>query len=55
MRCVGLLHTGDLLLEVNGNPVEGLEPEQVIQILVRPRLQNSLPVKAVPDFNNFKN
>uniref|UniRef100_A0A8C5AQQ5 MAGUK p55 subfamily member 4-like n=1 Tax=Gadus morhua TaxID=8049 RepID=A0A8C5AQQ5_GADMO len=30
----GLLHTGDLLLEVNGNPVEGLEPEQVIQILV---------------------
>ncbi|KAG7283083.1 hypothetical protein CRUP_012976 [Coryphaenoides rupestris] len=30
----GLLHPGDLLLEVNGNPVEGLEPEQVIQILV---------------------
>ena len=34
--CVpGLLHPGDLLVEVNGNPVVGLEPEQVIQILVR--------------------
>lgn len=33
--CVsGLLHPGDLLVEVNGNPVVGLEPEQVIQILV---------------------
>lgn len=33
--CVsGLLHPGDLLVEVNGNPVGGLEPEQVIQILV---------------------
>uniref|UniRef100_A0A3B4ZKX5 MAGUK p55 subfamily member 4-like n=1 Tax=Stegastes partitus TaxID=144197 RepID=A0A3B4ZKX5_9TELE len=29
----GLLHPGDLLVEVNGNPVGGLEPEQVIQIL----------------------
>lgn len=33
--CVsGLLHPGDMLVEVNGNPVGGLEPEQVIQILV---------------------
>ena len=33
--CVsGLLHPGDLVVEVNGNPVLGLEPEQVIQILV---------------------
>lgn len=33
--CVsGLLHPGDLLVEVNGNPVVGLEPEQIIQILV---------------------
>ncbi|XP_062257797.1 MAGUK p55 subfamily member 4-like isoform X2 [Platichthys flesus] len=30
----GLLHPGDLVVEVNGNPVLGLEPEQVIQILV---------------------
>uniref|UniRef100_A0A3Q3XG82 Uncharacterized protein n=1 Tax=Mola mola TaxID=94237 RepID=A0A3Q3XG82_MOLML len=30
----GLLHPGDLLVEVNGSPVLGLEPEQVIQILV---------------------
>lgn len=30
----GLLHPGDLLVEVNGNPVVGLDPEQVIQILV---------------------
>ncbi|XP_041858097.1 MAGUK p55 subfamily member 4-like [Melanotaenia boesemani] len=29
----GLLHPGDLLVEVNGNPVVGLEPEKVIQIL----------------------
>ena len=49
MCCVGLLHTGDLLLEVNGNPVEGLEPEQVIQILVRPCLPNSLPNSLLTD------
>ncbi|KAM9709448.1 MAGUK p55 subfamily member 4-like isoform 1-T1 [Menidia menidia] len=29
----GLLHPGDLLVEVNGSPVVGLEPERVIQIL----------------------
>lgn len=31
---LGLLHPGDLLVEVDGKPVVGLEPEQVIQILV---------------------
>lgn len=30
----GLLHAGDRLVEVNGQPVFGLEPEQIIQILV---------------------
>lgn len=30
----GLLYAGDKLVEVNGIPVEGLEPEQVIHILV---------------------
>ncbi len=30
----GLLHAGDRLVEVNGHPVFGLEPEQIIQILV---------------------
>ncbi|XP_051986367.1 MAGUK p55 subfamily member 4-like isoform X2 [Xyrauchen texanus] len=29
----GLLHAGDRLVEVNGHPVFGLEPEQIIQIL----------------------
>ncbi|NXL57823.1 MPP4 protein, partial [Chordeiles acutipennis] len=29
----GLLYAGDKLVEVNGVPVEGLEPEQVINIL----------------------
>ncbi|XP_059416794.1 MAGUK p55 subfamily member 4-like isoform X2 [Carassius carassius] len=29
----GLLHAGDRLVEVNGQPVFGLEPEQIIQIL----------------------
>jgi len=31
---VGLLYAGDKLVEVNGVPVEGLDPEQVIHILV---------------------
>lgn len=31
---IGLLYAGDKLVEVNGVPVEGLEPEQVINILV---------------------
>ncbi|KAF6726813.1 MAGUK p55 subfamily member 4 [Oryzias melastigma] len=29
----GLLHPGDLIVEVNGNPVVGLEPAKVIRIL----------------------
>uniref|UniRef100_A0A6Q2WS50 MAGUK p55 scaffold protein 4 n=1 Tax=Esox lucius TaxID=8010 RepID=A0A6Q2WS50_ESOLU len=32
----GLLHAGDRIMEVNGYPVDGLEPEQVIEILVSP-------------------
>ncbi|XP_059932407.1 MAGUK p55 subfamily member 4 isoform X2 [Gadus macrocephalus] len=43
----GLLHTGDLLLEVNGNPVEGLEPEQVIQILIHS--QGTILFKVIPN------
>lgn len=30
----GLLHAGDRIIEVNGFPVDGLEPEQVIQVVV---------------------
>lgn len=33
--CAGLLHAGDRIMEVNGFPVDGMEPEQVIQIVVR--------------------
>ncbi|XP_072300090.1 MAGUK p55 subfamily member 4-like [Eucyclogobius newberryi] len=43
----GLLHTGDLLLEVNGNPVADLEPEQVIQILVES--QGTILFKVIPN------
>lgn len=32
--CVGLLHAGDRIIEVNGFPVDGMEPEQVIQVVV---------------------
>lgn len=32
--CAGLLHAGDRIMEVNGFPVDGMEPEQVIQIVV---------------------
>ena len=32
--CLGLLYAGDKLVEVNGVSVEGLDPEQVIHILV---------------------
>lgn len=31
----GLLHAGDRIIEVNGFPVDGMEPEQVIQVVVR--------------------
>ncbi|XP_031729158.1 MAGUK p55 subfamily member 4-like [Anarrhichthys ocellatus] len=42
-----LLHPGDLLLEVNGNPVGGLEPEQVIQILINS--QGTILFKVIPE------
>ncbi|XP_035029658.1 MAGUK p55 subfamily member 4 isoform X2 [Hippoglossus stenolepis] len=43
----GLLHPGDLVVEVNGNPVLGLEPEQVIQILINS--QGTILFKVVPN------
>ncbi|XP_069388800.1 MAGUK p55 subfamily member 4-like isoform X2 [Paralichthys olivaceus] len=43
----GLLHPGDLVVEVNGNPVLGLEPEQVIQILIKS--QGTILFKVVPN------
>eukprot|EP00064_Thunnus_orientalis_P007712 superscaffoldBa00000873_g7734 len=43
----GLLHPGDLLVEVNGNPVVGLEPEQVIQILINS--QGTILFKVIPN------
>lgn len=32
--CLGLLHAGDRIIEVNGFSVDGMEPEQVIQVVV---------------------
>uniref|UniRef100_A0A3B4UGV6 MAGUK p55 scaffold protein 4 n=1 Tax=Seriola dumerili TaxID=41447 RepID=A0A3B4UGV6_SERDU len=43
----GLLHPGDMLVEVNGNPVVGLEPEQVIQILINS--QGTILFKVIPN------
>uniref|UniRef100_H3C5Q6 MAGUK p55 scaffold protein 4 n=1 Tax=Tetraodon nigroviridis TaxID=99883 RepID=H3C5Q6_TETNG len=43
----GLLHPGDLLVEVNGNPVVGLDPEQVIQILMDS--QGTILFKVLPN------
>uniref|UniRef100_A0A3Q3MKA3 MAGUK p55 subfamily member 4-like n=1 Tax=Mastacembelus armatus TaxID=205130 RepID=A0A3Q3MKA3_9TELE len=43
----GLLHPGDLLVEVNGNPVVGLEPEKVIQILINS--QGTILFKVIPN------
>uniref|UniRef100_A0A3P9CWA9 MAGUK p55 scaffold protein 4 n=1 Tax=Maylandia zebra TaxID=106582 RepID=A0A3P9CWA9_9CICH len=43
----GLLHPGDLLVEVNGNPVVGLEPEQVIHILANS--QGTILFKIIPN------
>ncbi|XP_028249297.1 MAGUK p55 subfamily member 4-like [Parambassis ranga] len=43
----GLLHPGDLLIEVNGNPVAGLEPEQVIHILINS--QGTILFKVIPN------
>ncbi|KAF7663188.1 hypothetical protein LDENG_00214790 [Lucifuga dentata] len=43
----GLLHAGDRIVEVNGFPVHGLEPEQVIQV-VQARAQGTIMFKVVP-------
>ncbi|XP_028847729.1 MAGUK p55 subfamily member 4 [Denticeps clupeoides] len=43
----GLLHPGDKLVEVNGSSVEGLEPEQVIQILFKS--QGTIVFKLIPN------
>ncbi|CAJ1087720.1 MAGUK p55 subfamily member 4-like [Xyrichtys novacula] len=42
----GLLHAGDRIVEVNGFPVDGMEPEQVIQ--VQARSQGTIMFKVVP-------
>ncbi|KAI4880267.1 hypothetical protein NFI96_030706, partial [Prochilodus magdalenae] len=42
----GLLHAGDRLVEVNGHPVFGLEPEQIIQILANSH--GTVMFKVVP-------
>ncbi|XP_069589663.1 MAGUK p55 subfamily member 4 [Ranitomeya imitator] len=42
----GLLYAGDKLVEVNGVPVDGLEPEQVIQILVHS--EGTIIFKLIP-------
>ncbi|XP_076580105.1 MAGUK p55 subfamily member 4-like isoform X3 [Chaetodon auriga] len=43
----GLLHAGDRIIEVNGFPVDGMEPEQVIQV-VQARSQGTVMFKVVP-------
>uniref|UniRef100_A0A8B9HL72 Membrane protein, palmitoylated 4a (MAGUK p55 subfamily member 4) n=1 Tax=Astyanax mexicanus TaxID=7994 RepID=A0A8B9HL72_ASTMX len=43
----GLLYPGDKLVEVNGEPVEGLEPVQVIHILVHS--QGTILFKLIPN------
>uniref|UniRef100_A0A3B3RG04 MAGUK p55 scaffold protein 4 n=1 Tax=Paramormyrops kingsleyae TaxID=1676925 RepID=A0A3B3RG04_9TELE len=42
----GLLYAGDKIMEVNGQPVEGLEPEQIIEILAQS--QGTITFKVVP-------
>ncbi|XP_067892011.1 MAGUK p55 subfamily member 4-like [Heterodontus francisci] len=42
----GLLFAGDKLVEVNGIPVAGLEPEQIIQLLVKS--EGSVVFKLIP-------
>uniref|UniRef100_A0A3Q3EIJ5 MAGUK p55 scaffold protein 4, like n=1 Tax=Labrus bergylta TaxID=56723 RepID=A0A3Q3EIJ5_9LABR len=42
----GLLHAGDRIIEVNGFPVDGMEPEQVIQ--VQARSQGTIMFKVIP-------
>ncbi|XP_029386550.1 MAGUK p55 subfamily member 4-like [Echeneis naucrates] len=43
----GLLRPGDMLVEVNGSPVGGLDPEQVIQMLINS--QGTILFKVIPD------
>ncbi|KAK0155779.1 MAGUK p55 subfamily member 4 [Merluccius polli] len=43
----GLLHAGDRIIEVNGFPVDGMEPEQVIQV-VQARSHGTIMFKVVP-------
>ncbi|KAM9327449.1 MAGUK p55 subfamily member 4 [Pholidichthys leucotaenia] len=43
----GLLHAGDRIVEVNGFPVDGLEPEQVIQV-VQAQSRGTIMFKVVP-------
>ncbi|XP_052456577.1 MAGUK p55 subfamily member 4-like isoform X2 [Carassius gibelio] len=43
----GLLHAGDRLVEVNGQPVFGLEPKQIIQILAHSH--GTIMFKVVPN------
>ncbi|XP_074520803.1 MAGUK p55 subfamily member 4-like [Halichoeres trimaculatus] len=43
----GLLHAGDRIVEVNGFPVDGMEPEQVIQV-VQARSQGTIMFKVIP-------
>ncbi|XP_061898901.1 MAGUK p55 subfamily member 4-like isoform X2 [Entelurus aequoreus] len=42
----GLLHSGDRIIEVNGFPVDGLEPEQVIQLVAG--AHGTIMFKVVP-------
>uniref|UniRef100_A0A9J7YYE0 MAGUK p55 scaffold protein 4a n=1 Tax=Cyprinus carpio carpio TaxID=630221 RepID=A0A9J7YYE0_CYPCA len=43
----GLLHPGDKLVEVNGQKVQGLQPERVIQMLVQ--FQGNILFKVIPN------
>lgn len=51
--CVGLLHTGDRVLEVNGFPVDGMEPEQVIQVVVSWMSPEQLTCSSVLKWNLY--
>ncbi|XP_076118859.1 MAGUK p55 subfamily member 4-like [Alosa pseudoharengus] len=49
----GLLNPGDKLVEVNGRPMRGLEPEQVIQILTNSR--GTIMFKVIPNLTQPDN
>ncbi|XP_062391130.1 MAGUK p55 subfamily member 4-like [Sardina pilchardus] len=49
----GLLNPGDKLVEVNGRPMRGLEPEQVIQILTNSR--GNIVFKVIPNLTQPDN